>query len=118
MKMFLYGAVGLSAEQRHAEYMGHANKFKGVIDGTAAKLADLGFYPRRMNGQDLINTLYPILNRRSIKPGKHRRGRTTAIPVPEYDPEDLLANQISETGVEHPRDGIIKKDGRVFRSVS
>jgi hypothetical protein len=118
MKMFFYGAVGLSAEQRYAEYMGHANKFKGVIDGTAAKLADLGFYPRRMSGQDLINTLYPILNRRSVKPGKHRRGRTTAIPVPDYDPEDLLANQISETGVEHPRDGIIKKDGRVFRSVS
>ena len=118
MKMFFYGAVGLSAEQRYAEYMGHANKFKGIIDGTAAKLADLGFYPRRMNGQDLINTLYPILNRRSVKPGKNRRGRTTAIPVPDYDPDDLLANQISETGVEHPRDGIIKKDGRVFRSVS
>jgi hypothetical protein len=118
MKMFLYGAVGLNAEQRKAEYLGYANKFKGIIDGTAAKLADLGFYPRRVTGQGLINVLYPILNRRSVKPGKHRRGRGTAIPVPEYDPHDLLANQISETHVEHPRDGVIVKDGRVFRSVS
>lgn len=118
MKMFLYGAVGLSAEQRHSEYLAYANRFKGVMDGTAAKLADLGFYPRRVDGQRLINLLYPILNRRSVKPGKHRRGRGTAIPVPEYDPEDLLANQISETHVEHPTDGIIRKDGRVYRSVS
>ena len=118
IKMFMYGAVGLSAEQRQAEYMGFANKFKGIIDGSAAKLADLGFYPKRVDGQSLINLLYPILNRRSVKPGKHRRGRTTAVPVPEYDPDDLLANQISETPVEHPRDGIIRKDGRIFRSVS
>jgi hypothetical protein len=118
IKMLLHGAVGLSAEQRHAEYMGFANKFKGLMDGASAKLADLGFYPRRMDGQDLINVMYPLLNRRSVKPGKHRRGRTTATPVPVYDPEDLLANQLSETHVEHPRDGIIKKDGRVYRSVS
>ncbi len=118
MKLFLYGNVGLGADQRTAEYVGFANKFKGVIDGTAAKLADMGFMPRRMDGQALINTLYPILNRRSVKPGKYRRGRGTAIPVPEYDSDDLLANQLSETGIDHPRDGIIKKDGRVFRSVS
>ncbi len=118
MKLFLYGAVGLGAEQRHAEYLAFANRFKGVMDGTAAKLADLGFYPRRVDGQRLINLLYPILNRRSVKPGKHRRGRGTAIPVPEYDRDDLLANQLSETHVEHPTDGIIKKDGRVYRSVS
>ena len=118
LKIFFQGAVGVAADQRRAEFKGFANKFKGVIDGSAAKLADLGFYPRRVTGQDLINILYPILNRRSVKPGKYRRGRTTAIPVPDYDPQDLLANQLSETGVEHPRDGIIKKDGRVFRSVS
>ena len=80
IKMLLHGAVGLSAEQRHAEYMGFANKFKGLMDGASAKLADLGFYPRRMDGQDLINVMYPLLNRRSVKPGKHRRGRTTATP--------------------------------------
>lgn len=117
-KMMMYGAVGLSADQRHAEYLSFANRFKGVMDGTAAKLADLGFYPRKVDGQRLINLLYPLLNRRSVKPGKHRRGRTTSIPVPEYDPDDLLANQVSETHVEHPRDGIIVKDGRVYRSVS
>lgn len=118
MKMFMYGAVGLSADQRHAEYLTYANRFKGIMDGTAAKLADLGFYPRKVDGQKMINLLYPLLNRRSVKPGKHRRGRTTSIPVPEYDRDDLLANQISETHVEHPTDGIIKKDGRVYRSVS
>lgn len=117
-KMMMYGAVGLSADQRHAEYLSFANRFKGVMDGTAAKLADLGFYPRKVDGQRLINLLYPLLNRRSVKPGKHRRGRTTSIPVPEYDPDDLLCNQVSETHVEHPRDGIIVKDGRVYRSVS
>jgi hypothetical protein len=118
LKMLMYGAVGIGAEQRQSEYLGYANKFKGLIDGSAAKLADLGFYPRRMDGQDLINLLFPILNRRSVKPGKYRRGRTTALPVPVYDGDDLLSNQLSETHVEHPRDGIIKKDGRVFRSVS
>jgi hypothetical protein len=118
MKMFMYGAVGLSADQRHAEYLTYANRFKGIMDGTAAKLADLGFYPRKVDGQRLINLLYPLLNRRSVKPGKHRRGRTTSTPVPEYDGDDLLANQVSETHVEHPVDGIIKKDGRVYRSVS
>lgn len=118
MKMFMHGAVGLSADQRHAEYLTYANRFKGIMDGTAAKLADLGFYPKKVDGQRLINLLYPLLNRRSVKPGKHRRGRTTSIPVPEYDRDDLLANQVSETHVEHPTDGIIKKDGRVYRSVS
>ncbi len=118
LKVLMHGAVGRNADQRTAEFMGFANKFKGLMDGSSAKLADLGFAPRRVDGQSLINLLYPILNRRSVKPGKHRRGRTTAIPVPEYDPDDLLANQISETHVDHPKDGIIRKDGRVFRSVS
>jgi hypothetical protein len=101
LKTLMYGAVGIGAEQRQTEYMGYANKFKGLTDGAAAKLADLGFYPRRMDGQDLINVLFPILNRRSVKPGKYRRGRTTALPVPVYDSDDLLANQLSETAVEH-----------------
>ena len=66
MKMFMYGAVGLSADQRHAEYLTYANRFKGIMDGTAAKLADLGFYPRKVDGQKMINLLYPLLNRRSV----------------------------------------------------
>lgn len=118
IKLLFSGQVGFGAQQRHAEYMGYANKFRGLMDGAGAKLGDLGFFPRRLDGQDLINVLYPLLNRRSVKSGKYRRGRTTSTPVPVYDPEDLLANQISETPVEHPRDGIIVKDGRTYRSVS
>lgn len=112
------GKVGVSAEQRRIEFTAYANKFKGAIDGQAAKLGDLGFRPRRVDGQGLINLLYPLLNRRSIKSGKFKRGRHSAVPVPVFDPNEILSNQISETPVEHPRNGIIKKDGRVFRSVS
>lgn len=112
------GRVGVTVEQRRAEFVGYANKFRGVIDGKAAKLADLGFRPQRVDGQGLINLLYPLLNRRSTKSGKFRRGRSTAIPVPVYDQHDLLSNQVSETHITHPTNGIIRKDGRVYRSVS
>ena len=118
ISILLSGKVGVTATQRRAEYNTYANKFKGIIDGTSAKLGDLGFRPHRVDGQELINVLYPLLNRRSIKSGKFKRGRHSAIPVPVYDPDDILANQISETPAEHPKNGIIKKDGRVFRSVS
>lgn len=117
-QVLLSGKVGVTAAQRRAEYLGYANKFKGMIDGKAAKLADIGFHPRRVDGQGIINILYPILNRRSVKAGKFKRGHTTSIPVPLYDSADLLANQLSETLVEHPANGVIKKDGRVYRSVS
>ena len=116
--MLMTGKVGITAEERRAEYIQYANKFRGVIDGSAVKLRDLGFNPMRVDGQGLINLLYPILNRRSVKAGKFKRGRTTAVPVPIYDSEDFLTNQISETHMEHPEDGIIKKDGKFFRSVS
>lgn len=108
----------VSIAQRKGEYAGYANKFKGIIDGKISKLADLGLSPRRVDGQGIINLLYPLLNRRSVKAGKFKRGKTTSIPVPTYDPSDLLSNQISETMVEHPENGVIKKDGRVYRSVS
>ncbi len=116
--MFFSGQVGVSVEQRRAEYLDYANKFRGVVEGSAVKLRDLGFYPRRIDGQGLIDLMYPILNRRSTKSGKFKRGRTSSIPVPVYDPDDYLANQISETHAEHPEDGILKKDGRYFRAVS
>ena len=112
------GKVGVSAEQRKNEYKEYANKFTGVIDGSAVKLRDLGFNPRRIDGQSLIDLLYPILNRRSVKSGRFKRGRNTTVPVPVFDPQDYLANQISETHMEHPENGIVVKDGRVFRSVS
>jgi len=118
LKTLFSSAVGVSAAQRRGEYVGYANKFKGMIEGKVAKLSDLGFQPRRIDGQGIINLLYPLLNRRSIKSGKFRRGRTTVLPVPTFDPTDFIANQVSETMVEHPDNGIVKKDGRVYRTVS
>ena len=117
-KMIIAGHVGFTAEQRRAEYIAYANKFRGEINGKQAKLVDLGFKPRRVDGQGLIDLLYPLLNRRSVKSGKFKRGRNTRLAVPTYDPTDFLANQISETPTRHPRDGVIVKDGRTFRSVS
>lgn len=114
----LGGKVGVSAEERLTEYKNHAANFKVEIDGKVARLNDLGFRPQRVNAQGIINLLYPLLNRRSVRPGKFRRGRGVTIPVPVYDSNDLISNQLSETRVEHPKDGIIKKDGRVYRSVS
>ena len=118
LSLLFSGQVVVTPDQRKNEYQNYVNEFRGTIDGKVSKLADLGFAPRRIDGQRIINLLYPLLNRRSVKPGKFRRGRNTSIPVPQYDPDDFLANQISETHIEHPKNGIIKKDGRVFRSVS
>lgn len=114
----LFGKVGTSAQQRRTEYLTYAAKFRGEIEGKVSLLNDLGLTPRRVDGQGLINLLYPILNRRSLKAGKFKRGRSRALPVPTYDKGDFLANQISDTIVEHPANGIIKKDGRYFRTVS
>ena len=116
--ILMSGNVLVSTQMRRTEYTGYANQFRGLMEGKVQKLADLGFRPRRVNGQALINTLYPLLNRRSIKSGKFKRNRTTSIPVPVYDPHELLANQVSDTPVEHPKNGVIKKDGRYMRSVS
>jgi hypothetical protein len=118
ISLLFAGNVIVSTDQRRTEYLSYANKFKGIIEGKVAKLADLGFRPKRVDGQGLINLLYPLLNRRSTKSGKFRRGRHTAVPFPIYDPHDLLTNQVSETSITHPENGIIKKDGRVYRSVS
>lgn len=117
-QMLIQGKVGVTAAERKVEYITYANKFKGSIDGTVSKMSDLGFRPRRIDGQGIINILYPLLNRRSTKAGKFRRGRNTATPLPVYDPRDFLSNQISETHVEHPENGTIKKDGKYYRSVS
>ncbi len=118
VELLLKGKVGVSATMRRKEYQGYASKFRGVIEGSIVKFRDNGMTPKMFHAQDLIDLLYPILNRRSTKGSKSRHGRNTAVPVPLYDPLDLLANQISETPAEHPEDGIIKKDGRYFRTVS
>ena len=107
-----------SKEEKSIEYTGYANKFKGVVEGKAMKLRDLGLKPKNIDGQGLINILFPLLNRRSIKQSKIRGGRKISLPIPLFDKTELLSNQISETPVMHPRDGIIIKDGKVYRSVS
>jgi conjugal transfer ATP-binding protein TraC len=118
IQLLLHGKVEVTVDQRRAEYLQYASNFRGLVEGTIGRLNDLGLSPRHIDGQSLINLIYPLLNRRSVKSGKFRRGRGTATPVPVYDPEQLLANQLSETVAEHPRGGIIKKDGRIFRTVS
>ena len=118
ISILLKGQIAVSAAQRKTEYLGYANQYKGVIEGNVQKLRDLGFQPRRIDGQGLINLLYPLLNRKSIRPGKFRRGRNTTTPVPVFDPNEFLSNQISDTMVQHPANGLIKKDGRVYRTVS
>lgn len=117
-KILFSGKMGVSAEERKKEYLEYATKFSGIIDGKVAKLNDLGFAPRQLDGQGIINLLYPLLNRRSVKSGKYKRGRSSTTPIPTYDKGDFLANQISETSAEHPKNAVIKKDGRVYRTVS
>lgn len=114
----LFGKANKKPEEKKAELMRHAVEFNSMIQGKASKLADLGFAPRRLNAQNLIDLLYPLLNRRTTKSGKFRRGRGTAVPSPIWDSTDLLLNQVSETPIEHPEGGIIRKDGRTYRSVS
>ncbi len=104
--------------ERTEEYRRFIDKFRGEIDGKVTRLADLGLFPSRIDGQGLIDILYPLLNRRSTKGGKFRRGYSNAIPVPQFDPDDILANQISDTPASHPEDGYLVKDGRVYHAVS
>ena len=118
IKILLSPKEAVTTDRRKAEYDEYAAIFKGSIDGKASKLSEMGFQPKRIDGQGLINLLYPILNRRSVKAGKFRRGRNTTVPLPVYDSADILSNQISETHTEHLDNGIIKKDGRIFRTVS
>jgi hypothetical protein len=117
-RLLVKGDAGVSAEERRSEYLSYAGTFKSTVDGIVAKLGDLGLAPMRVDGQSIINVMYPLLNRRSVKGGKFKRGRSTGIVAPEYDPHDFLANQFSDTRAEHPKDGFIKKDGKVYRSVS
>lgn len=118
LELVFRGNLGISVKERKTEYNGFANKFRGELNGIEAKLGDLGFRPRRVDGQGIIDILFPLLNRRSVKAGKFKRGKSTALAVPEYDKNELLSNQVSETPIEHPRNGIIVKDGRVYRSLS
>lgn len=117
-KILFSGKMGVSAEDRRREYLSYAAAFRGTVEGKIGKFSELGFAPRRIDGQSLINIMYPLLNRRSIKATKLKQGRSAAVPVPVYDESDWLFNQVSETPIKHPKNGLIRKDGRVYRTVS
>ncbi len=117
-KLIFRGLDKKTTEERRAEYLGYATTFRGTVEGKVSKLSDIGLTPSRIDGQGIINILYPILNRKSVKTTKLKKGRSAQVPVPTYDATDWLFNQISETPVTHEKNGIIKKDGRVFRTVS
>lgn len=110
--------VKKSKNEKSEEYLGYANKFKGIIDGKSSKLRELGLKPQLIDAQRLITILFPLLNRRSVKQSKFRRGKDISLPIPLFDRSELLSNQLSETPVRHPKDGVILKDGKVYRSVS
>ncbi len=113
---------GLKAPQeatdRTLEYQRFVERFRGEVDGKVSRMGDIGLIPRRIDGQGLIDLLYPLLNRRSTKGGKFRRGKGNAVAVPSYDPDDLLSNQVSTTPAHHPENGFVVKDGRVYHTVS
>ena len=118
-KILLTGSKGKRGPRdRFSQYSNFVEEFLGEVQGRVSRLADMGFRPQIINGQKLIDIMYPLLNRRSIKGGKFKRGRDNALPVPEWDPADFLVNQISDTPAEHPKDGYLVKDGRVYHTVS
>lgn len=119
LKILLHGTNDPAQDtDRTEEYRRFVGKFRGEIDGKMARFSDLGLYPSMIDGQGLIDLLYPLLNRRSTKGGKFKRGRFNAVAVPEYDPDDLLVNQISDTPAYHPEDGFVVKDGRCYHTIS
>ena len=103
---------------RMKEYYKFSDQFKGEVQGRIARLADMGLSPRMIDGQGLIDLLYPLLNRRSTKGGKFRRGTDNSLPRPDYDPNDYLCNQVSDSTALHPENGYLVKDGRVYHTVS
>lgn len=114
----LNAGVAKSDTDRYAEYRLYAEKFSGEINGKVQRFGSFGLYPERVDGQGLIDVLYPLLNRRSTKGGKFKRSRVSKLAVPEFDSDEILANQVSDTLVKHPDDGFIIKDGKVYHTVS
>lgn len=107
-----------AASSRAEEYYRFVDTFRGEVEGKVSRLGDVGLTPERIDGQGLINILYPLLNRRSTKGGKFKRGRYNAVACPHFDSMDILSNQLSDTPAYHPEDGFIVKDGRVYHTVS
>lgn len=119
IRLLIHGTTELNEpSDRLGEYREFVAKFRGEVNGKVSRLGDMGMRPYMINGQGLINILYPLLNRRSTKGGKFKKGRFNAVATPEYDPHDLLSNQVSDTIAYHPEDGFLVKDGRVYHTVS
>ncbi len=116
----LLGNTGMeiALDARMKEYQTYLQEFQGEVDGKIARLADMGFQPQMVDGQGIINILYPLLNRAQTKGGKFKKGRLNAVPIPKYDDDEILANQLSETPAYHPEDGYVVKDGRVYHAIS
>ena len=57
----------IEPSERNKEFQAYVHKFRGEVDGKISRLADLGLNPRVIDGQGLIDILYPVLNRRSTK---------------------------------------------------
>lgn len=118
LRLLIKGTNDGQSSDRAAEYLRYVEAFRGEVTGKVMRFADMGLRPAVVDGQGLIDILYPLLNRRSVKGGKFRRGRHNFVAAPEHDPEELLANQISTTAAYHKEDGYIQKDGRVYHTVS
>lgn len=118
MRILVHGTRAGEGSKRAEEYYRFVDQFRGQVEGKVSRLADVGLTPSRIDGQGLINILYPLLNRRSTKGGKFKRGRYNAVACPQFDSMDLLSNQMSDTPTYHPEDGFIVKDGRVYHTVS
>lgn len=104
--------------EMETQYKMYAEKFNNFIEGRVNQLNSAGLVVTRLTGQDLIDILYPILNRGSMKRNKVKKGRTQVYPIPRWDPNDWLSNQISETPVSHPENGLIKKDRFYYKTTS
>ncbi len=115
LKLFSSEKESLGIE---AQYKIYSDKFNNIIAGKVHQLNSMKLYLKRINAQNLIDILYPILNKRSIKRNSIKKGRTVSNPTPTWDPLDWLSNQISETPLEHPENGLIKKDGFYYKVVS
>ncbi|MDW8191257.1 MAG: TraC family protein, partial [Pseudobdellovibrionaceae bacterium] len=109
---------GIDESTLQGQYKLYAEKFNNFIEGKVTQLVSSGLKLSRLDGQKLINLLYPLLNRGRLKKNTIKKGRTYANPAPKWDPNDWLSNQVSETSAEHPEHGVLKKDGAYYKVVS
>jgi len=114
----LFRTEQTSQSELETQYKFYAEKFVNFVQGKVQQLSSIGLKCTQLKAQDFINLMYPILNARSVKRNRIKKGRSFRAPAPQYDPNDWLSNQINETPLYHPDHGVIKKDGRYFKVVS